>query len=186
MRPIPFIGLDMECVYMRDQSKDFILKFFQNHTKPAKVLDVGSLDVNGSIKPLFDGCKYVGTDMREGPNVDVIVNAHELTTRFEKESFDLVVCLDTLEHDDRFWLTRDQLLEVLKPGGYLILGVPGRRCPEHDHPGDFWRFMPQSFPNFFFEGLEDFHYEVERQFADTEDEIYGWGRKPATERQYEE
>jgi hypothetical protein len=34
-------------------------------------LDIGSYNVNGCLRPLFKGA-YVGLDMREGPNVDVV------------------------------------------------------------------------------------------------------------------
>ncbi len=41
-----------------------------------RVLDVGSYDVNGSYRHLFDKSKYhyTGLDMEEGPNVDIVLN----------------------------------------------------------------------------------------------------------------
>lgn len=40
-------------------------------------------------------------------------------------SFDLVLSNSTLEHDRRFWLTLAELRRLLRPGGLLLLGVPG-------------------------------------------------------------
>jgi SAM-dependent methyltransferase len=44
---------------------------------------------------------------------------------FDDASFDLVLSNSTLEHDRRFWLTLAETRRVLKPGGLLLLGVPG-------------------------------------------------------------
>lgn len=162
---------------MRRQSGEFLRKLMEKQ-EFEKVLEVGSLDVNGNVKEYVTFKNYIGTDMREGRNVEIVINGHNLTDKFEKESFDLVICFDTFEHDDKFWLTLEQMKKVLKTGGYLIIGAPGRNCPQHDHPNDYWRFMPSSF-EFFFEDMEDTY--LEKQTDDQshifEDEIYGWGRK---------
>lgn len=163
---------------MRGQTRDFIKKFQETHTI-GKVLDVGSLDVSGHVRDLFAEGSYTGTDMRPGGNVDVVVNGHELLEKFKEAEFDTVVSFDTFEHDDKFWLTLEQMKKVLKPGGWILLGFPSRRCPEHDHPHDYWRFMPQSMDTML-EGYEEVYTEVQKEEAtpDIEDEICGWGRKP--------
>ena len=35
-----------------------------------KVLEIGSLDINGSIRQFFSGCEYIGVDLGEGNGVD--------------------------------------------------------------------------------------------------------------------
>jgi SAM-dependent methyltransferase len=52
----------------------------------------------------------------------------------ERESYDLILCIDVLEHiaDDAGLLR--QMKEALKPGGYLVLHVPRRR---HEQ----WRWL---------------------------------------------
>ena len=151
-----------------------------NRFTPTKVLDVGSCDINGNIRHLFNKkTEYIGVDMRRGDNVDVVINGHNLLTRFKEEEFDLVVSFDTFEHDGAFWLTLEQMKKVLKPGGWIVLGFPGRNCPEHDHLRDYWRFMPQSI-DILLLGYEDV--EVVAQLDDPShekfDEIYCMGRKP--------
>ena len=39
-----------------------------------KVLDVGSFDVNGNYREIFEsiGLDYTGLDMEKGPNVDIV------------------------------------------------------------------------------------------------------------------
>lgn len=168
---------------MRDQTQRFVIKFFETHPKQGKVLEVGSKFVNGSIKPQFEGMeKYVGIDMREGgDSVDIVMNAHDLSTKFEKESFDIVCCFDVFEHDEEFWKTLEQMKAVLKSGGWMLLGFPGRHCPRHEHPGDFYRFMPQAM-EFFFKGFNEVYIEKQRDDHNESseedlDEIYGWGKK---------
>jgi SAM-dependent methyltransferase len=51
-------------------------------------------------------------------------NGNDLS-RFPDDRFDVVVSNATLEHDPRFWLTLAEMRRVLKPGGLLLIGVPG-------------------------------------------------------------
>lgn len=160
---------------MRHQSKKFLTELLTKIPEPKKVLDVGSRDINGHLRDMFHPDSYTGLDMLEGQNVDVIANGHKMP--FENQIFDLVISFDTFEHDDEFWLTLKEMKRVLKKGGYMVIGVPSRRCPEHDHPHDYWRFMPQSV-SLMFEGFEDIVTQVDHEAGpDIEDEIYGSGRK---------
>lgn len=161
---------------MRWQTKELIKDVIAKHGPFPKVLEVGSLDVNGNLKEFFEE-GYWGVDMREGANVDQVVNGHDLVSTFGENQFDLVICVDTMEHDDKFWLTMENLKGVVKPGGWVVVGVPSRHCPEHDHPHDYWRFMPQGVAELM-SGLEDVSLEVQRDDPSlAEDEIYAYGRK---------
>jgi SAM-dependent methyltransferase len=104
-------------------------------------LEVGSYDVNGSVRPLFRGA-YIGLDMRPGPGVDVVGLADAMD--WGDRQFQVVVCTEMLEHDARPWRSMLEMARVLNPGGYLILTARGydeRGCfPVHDHPSDHWRF----------------------------------------------
>jgi SAM-dependent methyltransferase len=104
------------------------------------VLDVGSYDVNGNVRELFKGARYVGIDMRAGPNVDRVVDAHDLVQTFGPESFDTVVCCEMLEHDPAFWVSMSQMGRILKPEGRMILTTRGIGFPLHEYPSDLWRF----------------------------------------------
>lgn len=108
-----------------------------------KTLEVGSLDVNGSVRPLFESADYVAVDMVDGPGVDIVMNAHNL--RFPSETFDVVICSEMLEHDDAFWVSMGEMGRVLRVGGILVLTARGNGFPEHAYPEDYWRFMPVSF-----------------------------------------
>ena len=115
------------------------------------VLEVGSLNVNGSPRRFFAG-PYVGVDMREGPGVDIVLNAHDLGTlnigsvdgRQIDSTFDCIICTEMLEHDDDPWTSLREMRQVCVKGGHLIVTARGydhRGCfPLHAYPDDFWRF----------------------------------------------
>lgn len=106
------------------------------------VLDIGSYDVNGSTKPLFDGVAWLGVDSRNGPNVDVVAWADDLP--FADEAFEVVTCTEMLEHDPRPWKSIPEMARVLQSGGYLLLTCRGfderGAFPLHTYPDDIWRF----------------------------------------------
>lgn len=121
---------------------------------PGRVLDVGSLDVNGTVRPIFsDATEYVGVDMQAGQGVDIAMNSHELPKQFYKQFFDTIVCLETLEHDDMFWVTIDAMHSLLKKGGHLIITTPTFKFPEHPHPKDYYRFGRDVYYDIFFKGF---------------------------------
>ena len=165
---------------MRWQTDHFIAKFLQDHGFFEKVLEVGSrsLQVAGTLKHFFKGSGYVGLDMIKGDNVDIVLNAHDIKQHFKENSFDLVICFDTLEHDDKFWITLENMKWVLKPGGYLVIGVPSRRCPLHEFPKDYWRFMPESAKAMMWD-MMDIQTQVDiDENTQMEDEVYFYARKP--------
>jgi len=114
-------------------------------TEEALVLDVGSFDVNGSYRPLFDrlGWQYRGIDLVDGPNVDIVLKtAYNLP--MPSGCADVVISGQAFEHIGFFWLTWLELARVLKPGGLIFLIAPSRG-PEHRYPVDCWRFYPDGF-----------------------------------------
>lgn len=119
------------------------------------ILDVGSLNVNGSAREVYTQFKsYVGIDIREGKDVDIVMNSHDLLARFGEASFDTIVCVNALEHDNKFWETLDAMKTVLKPGGFEVFCVPTFNFPIHNHPEDYWRMSEQAIKEVVFEGYE--------------------------------
>jgi SAM-dependent methyltransferase len=108
-----------------------------------EVLDVGSADVNGTYRPLFErpGWRYTGLDIAPGPNVDVVV-AGQLWP-LPEAIFDAVISGSAFEHISRLWQTITEIRFVLKPGGYCCLIAPASG-PEHRHPVDCWRILPDG------------------------------------------
>lgn len=135
--------------------------------KGAKVLDVGSFDVNGTYKPLVvaRGWEYTGLDLVEGPNVDV-VSSDPYEYPFDDDTFDVVISGSTMEHVEAIWFWVAELVRVLKPGGLLVIVAP-HTWGIHSHPVDCWRILPDGI-RFLFDyvrGLEN--YEIVAGSTDT-------------------
>lgn len=111
---------------------------------PAKVLDVGSYDVNGNYRALVvdRGWNYTGTDITPGRNVDV-VSPNPYSFPFDNDSFDIVMTGSTMEHVEAIWLWVPELVRVLCPDGMLAI-ITHTHWAYHPHPVDCWRIMPDG------------------------------------------
>ena len=112
-----------------------------DQVKGRTVLEAGSYDVNGSVRPLVERwgpASYIGTDAQPGPGVDVVCTAEELPERFGQA--DVVLSAEMLEHAEGWQAAMRGLIGALAPGGLLVLTTRSPGFPYHPFPGDFWRF----------------------------------------------
>ncbi|KPU44251.1 hypothetical protein OXPF_24190 [Oxobacter pfennigii] len=125
----------------------FVAKYLSDYTdKEIKIIDIGSQDVNGSYKPLFDNPKweYYGCDMEEGNNVDIVLKDVYNWKEVKSDSFDVVVSGQAFEHIEYFWATMLEISRVAKYGGLLCIIAPSAGV-EHRYPVDCWRYYPDGF-----------------------------------------
>ena len=97
--------------------------------KDVSVLDVGSLDINGSNRYLFSGCSYVGVDVGAGRNVDLVSRCHEL--QFLDGAFDTIISTECFEHDPYFDRSLINIYRMLKSGGLFLFTCATTGRPEH-------------------------------------------------------
>lgn len=124
-----------------------------------KVLDVGSCDVNGSYKTLFDARRYeyTGLDMAAGPNVDIVLPNPYDWSGLATDSFDVVISGQTFEHIEFFWHVMGEMARVLKPEGLICLIAPNG-FHEHRYPVDCYRFFTDGMVALArYTGLEPLH-----------------------------
>lgn len=123
------------------------IEFLSTQTlpSPARVLDVGSFDVNGSYRNLFQGSqwRYEGLDVERGPGVDILVAQPYRWANVPSNAYDVVVSGQAFEHIEFPWVTILEVRRVLRPGGWCCLVVPSAG-PEHRYPIDCWRFYPDG------------------------------------------
>lgn len=142
------------------------------------LLDIGSRDVNGTIRPLLAPVTpiwgYVGIDWVSGLNVNARASGHHLP--FADETFPTVVCNSTLEHDPFFFLTIMEMYRVAQvaAGATFIVGVPTYGFPYHTHPVDCYRLTQDAFSNFVLVGCDEV--AIERVAADGPPRLCGSGR----------
>jgi SAM-dependent methyltransferase len=105
-----------------------VLEFFIENTQKEefenkRILEVGSKYVNGSVRPLiekfFSPKEYIGVDIEKGKFVDVVCDAENLVDYFGKETFDVVISTELLEHVKDWRKVINNMKEVLKPNGYI-------------------------------------------------------------------
>src|SRR3972149_2385721 len=93
----------------------------------ARVVEVGSGDMNGTVRQLFPASDYVGVDLRIGAGMEILGDARALP--LQSDSCDLVLCLSVLEHV-RCW--RRIVLEigrVLRLKGVAIITAAATGYP---------------------------------------------------------
>lgn len=131
---------------MHDEARREMRRLLGMSTAPQipTVLDVGSYDVNGSYRVDVEvrGWRYVGVDIRQGPNVDFVME-DDVTLPFEEASFDIIISGSTLEHVERPWLLVPEMVRVLKPDGMIAI-ITHWQYPHHPYPKDTFRFLPDG------------------------------------------
>lgn len=124
--------------------ENFYKKYCENNfNKNSIVVDFGSLDVNGTLKPIFQNHKYVGLDMEAGNNVDVVCVGNNVP--LEDCYADAIVSSSCFEHDICFWESFLEMCRIIKPGGHIYINAPSGAA-YHAWPVDCWRFYLDSWP----------------------------------------
>jgi len=112
-------------------------------TQKVKVIEIGSQDVNGSLRVLAPPAfGYVGVDFIAAKGVDVVLK-DPYVLPFEDDSADIMLTNSCLEHSEMFWLVFLEMMRVLKPSGLLYMNVPSNGS-FHRYPVDCWRFYPDT------------------------------------------
>src|SRR5438128_488597 len=133
------------------------LEFGRRHLLPdeitgKKVLEVGSMDVNGSLRAIVQRMApsaYVGVDIATGPGVDVVCRVSELVARFGEAAFDTVISTEMLEHVRDWRVAVSNMKRVLKVGGTIVITTRSPGFPYHGYPYDFWRYEPDDIRTIF-------------------------------------
>jgi SAM-dependent methyltransferase len=110
-----------------------------------RILDVGSMDVNGSYRTFFDAPNwtYTGLDLAPGAGVDIVVDQPYRWSSLRPASYDVVVSGQAFEHFEFPWVSMVEVARVLRPGGLVCLVVPSGGY-EHRYPLDCWRYYPDG------------------------------------------
>lgn len=99
----------------------------------ARVLEIGSYDVNGSPRAIFASCaEYTGVDMRSGKGVDIVA---DITLWETVDKFDVIVCAEVLEHVPDQQAVIDAAARRLAPDGVLIVTAAGHGRASHNIDG---------------------------------------------------
>jgi len=113
------------------QQFEFIEKvkgMFPDYFQGKRVLEFGSLNINGSVRQFFDTPDYTGYDIVDGKDVDMIGMCHEVKV---KPKADVVISCEMLEHDVHWRQSIMNMYELVKTGGLLVITCATEGRPEH-------------------------------------------------------
>ena len=117
---------------MHGQARDFtvfvkniLADFFINK----RVLDVGSGDINGNNRFLFDNCEYDGNDVIQANNVTIVSKTKDLP--FQDNTFDTIISTECFEHDPEYRESFSKIYKMLKPDGLFCFTCASTGRYEH-------------------------------------------------------
>lgn len=118
---------------MHNQARNFTLfikHFFPQYFHNVNVLDVGSGDINGNNRYLFDElCKYQGNDVYPAKNVTIVSPTSKLD--FANNTFDVIVSTECFEHDPEYALSWRNIYRMLKEDGIFFFTCASDGRAEH-------------------------------------------------------
>ena len=161
-----------------------LTRTFPWHFRNTNVVEVGSLDINGSVRQFFyEPTLYIGCDVGPGPGVDLVCPGHELPF---SNKFDVAISCECFEHDKHWQKTFAKMVEMVKPNGLVIFSCATTGRPEHGTT----KSSPQDAPytNDYYKNLtkEDFEaaFDLKKLFLKHEfsvnegsKDLYFWGQK---------
>jgi len=171
------------------QQRDFVGKL-KNHLpkyfNQKSVLEVGSLNVNGTLRDFFTECRYIGIDVSPGNEVDVVCEGQNYNA--PDNTYDVVSSAECFEHNPYWFETFQNMIRLCKDGGLVFFTCATDGRPEHgtskttplDSPLTVqlgWDYYKNLNENDFISKLNfdsyfsEYHFEVNDESHD----LYFWG-----------
>ena len=94
--------------------KNKLPQYFRNQ----KVLEIGSLNINGTIRDFFNDCNYIGIDVGFGPNVDIVCEGQSYNA--PDKSYDVICSAECFEHNPYWMETFKNMLRLCKEDGLVF------------------------------------------------------------------
>jgi SAM-dependent methyltransferase len=117
---------------MHEQSRDFtvfVKTIFPDNFINKRVLDVGSGDINGNNRFLFENCEYDGNDVIQAKNVTIVSKTKDLP--FKDNTFDTIISTECFEHDPEYKDSLIKIYNMLKTDGLFCFTCASTDRPEH-------------------------------------------------------
>ncbi len=106
-----------------------LAKHLNTTNQKVKILEIGSYNVNGSIRGNFIGCDYIGADLTEGPGVDIVADGHLIN--HDDKTYGITISCECFEHNP-YWLeTFLNMYRMTEEGGVVVFTCATRGRVEH-------------------------------------------------------
>jgi len=157
---ISFIGPKFDGTFLHDDvptpkivyHKNWIPYLYEIGNKHGmRILEVGSRELTGpsDARKGFANATYIGFDYYPGKNVDVVGDAHKLSSYFEgQEKFDIIYSSACFEHFAMPWIVATEIAKLLKVGGIVFVETHFS-YGSHGRPWNFFQFSDMALRTLF-------------------------------------
>jgi SAM-dependent methyltransferase len=168
---------------------DFVNSVKQKFTRNfinTSVLEVGSLNLNGTVRQIFENCEYIGLDLGEGTGVDVVCQGQNYDA--PDNHFDTIISCECFEHNPHWVETFNNMIRMTKSNGLIIMTCATTGREEHGTT----RSAPEASPLTvelgwdYYKNLtqQDFESNIDiaanfssHEFSGVNTDLYFWGVK---------
>lgn len=148
------------------------------------VIEIGSLNINGTVRDFFDATTYLGVDVSEGPGVDLVMEGQNV--KMPKNTFDVAVSAECFEHNPHWQATFKNMARLAKTAVIFTCASTGRaehgttRTTPQDSPftleWDYYQNLTeQDFRQAF--DLDSMFQQYGFEYNDTSCDLYFYGLK---------
>jgi len=120
-----------------------------------RILEIGSREVTGKsgARKNFSNASYIGFDLYPGNNVDVVGDAHKLSSYFAgEEKFDIIYSSSCFEHFAMPWVVAIEISKLLKVGGIVFVETHFSFA-SHERTWHFFQFSDMALRALFSKAL---------------------------------
>lgn len=93
------------------------------------ILEIGSYEVNGSLRKYFLNSNYLGIDLIEGPGVDKVLDGSKIQSLNKK--FDIIISSECFEHAHNWKEIFNAMINSIKDEGYVLMTCASKGRAEH-------------------------------------------------------
>lgn len=102
---------------------------FPNHFNNIKMLEIGSLNINGTMRTHFKDCTYVGVDVDKGKDVDLVCEGQLVD--HPDNTYDTSGSCNCFEHNPHWVETFRNMHRMTRKNGLVFIAVPTTGYGEH-------------------------------------------------------
>ena len=148
------------------------------------VIEIGSLNINGTVRDFFDATSYLGVDVSSGPGVDLVMEGQNV--KLPKHSFDIAVSAECFEHNPHWKATFKNMARLAKTAVLFTCASDGRaehgttRTTPQDSPftleWDYYQNLNESDFRAAFD-LDSMFQQYEFEYNPQSHDLYFYGLK---------
>lgn len=132
------------------------------------VIEIGSLNINGTVRDFFQPTSYLGVDVGPGPGVDLVAEGQALD--FPDDSFDVAISAECFEHNPEWAATFANMQRMA--ARYVVFTCASDGRPEHGTRRSAPDSSPLTLEWDYYRNLneQDFreHFDLDSMFAEYE------------------